>query len=138
LDLVEHEQHVVLAAERARRGKVARRRNDDARLGLNRLDEKRDRVLGQRRAQRVKIAEVDELEARRERAEVLAVLRFGREADDRRRTAVKVVAAHDDLGTVVRHALGAITPLACELERGLDGFGPRVHRQCHVEPRQRA
>ena len=84
------------------------------------------------------VAEVDEREPRRERAEVLAVLRFRREADDRRRAAVKVVAADDDLRAIVRDTLRAVTPLARELDRRLDGLGARVHRQRHVHAGERA
>ena len=84
------------------------------------------------------IAEVDERESRRERAEVLAILRFRREADDRRRAAVEIVAADDDLGAVLRHAFRAVAPLARELDRRLDGFGARVHRQRHLHARERA
>ena len=79
-----------------------------------------------------------ERETRRERAEVLAVLLVGREPDDRRRAPVKIVAADDDLGAVLRNAFHAIAPLARELDGRLDGLGARVHRQRHVDARERA
>ncbi len=91
-----------------------------------------------RRAQFVEVAEVDEPEARGVGPEILAILRLRREADDRRRAAVEVVAAYDDLGAVVWHALHAVRPLARELDRRLDRFGAGVHRQRHLEAREPA
>ena len=58
-------------------------------------------VLGPSAARsRVEVAEVDEPKAGGVRPEVLAVLRLRREPDDRRRAAVEVVAARDDLGAI--------------------------------------
>ncbi len=56
----------------------------------------------------------------------------GGEADDRRRAAVEVVGAHDDLGAVGRDALDVVAPTPRGLDRGLDAFGAGVHRQHHV------
>src|SRR4029079_6438873 len=74
LNLVEHEQHVALAAERARRGEIAVGRQDDSCLGLDGLDEKRGRVGAKRGAQLLDVAEVDEPKTGGGAAEVLAVL----------------------------------------------------------------
>src|SRR6185503_4267076 len=137
-DLVEHEQHVALAAQRACRGKVSRRRHDDAGLCLYWLHEERNGLRRDGGAQRGDVAEVDEREARRERAEVLAILRLRRETDDRRRAAVEVVAADDDLGAVLRDAFDSIAPLARELDRRLDGLGAGIHRQRHLHAGERA
>src|SRR5690606_3637443 len=93
-------------------------------------------VRADRLGQGLRAAEVNELEARRERSEVLAILRLAREADDRRRAPMEVVTAYDDLGLVARHALHAIAPLARELDRRLDRLGAGVHRQRHVHLRR--
>src|SRR5690606_22362436 len=122
LNLVEHQQHAVLGAKRASGGEIAGRRDVDTRLGLNRLDEKRDGARSDRALEGGDVAEVDRHEARRERPEVLTVLRLAREADDRRRTTVEVVAADDDLGLVLRHAFHTIAPFARDLDRRLDGL----------------
>jgi hypothetical protein len=128
LDLVESEQHVVLATQLARGAEIAWRRDDDPGFGLNRLDEKCYRVRRDRTAQLLEIAEVDESETGRERPKVGAILRLGREADDRCRTAVKVVATDDDLGAIRRDTFDSVTPFAREFDRGLHRFCARVHR----------
>src|SRR5690606_15103150 len=132
LNLVEHQQHAVLAAERAGRAEIARRRNDDARLGLDRLDEERDRARSDRALERRGVAVVDRHETRRERTEILAVLRLAREADDRRRAPVEIVAADDDLRLVLRHAFDALAPFARVLDGRLHGFRAGVHGQGHI------
>ncbi len=86
--------------------------------------------------QRVRIAEGNDLEPRRERPEAVAVLFIAREADDGRRAAVEVVGADDDLGLAVGNALDLVSPLARGLDRGLHRFGARVHGQRHVEAGQ--
>ena len=82
-----------------------------------------------RRLERGGIAERHADEARRERAEAVAVLRFAREADDGRRPAGEVAGGDDDLGASFRHALDLVGPLARRLDRRLDGLGAGVHRQ---------
>src|SRR5690606_419172 len=100
-------------------GQIARRRDDDAGLRLYWFDHERDGARPARARERIGIAEIDQLEARRERAEVFAVLRLAREADDGRRAPMEVVSANDDLRLVVRHAFNAIAPLARELDCSL-------------------
>jgi hypothetical protein len=51
---------------------------------------------------------------------------------------VEVVATDDDLRAILSDTLGTVAPLARELDRRLDGLGARVHRQCHIETRERA
>ena len=53
------------------------------------------------------VAERHRDEAGRERAEAVARVGVGGEADDRRRAAVEVVVAHDDLRAVAGDALDA-------------------------------
>ncbi len=110
-----------------------RGRNDDAGLALNRLDQEGAGVGRDGCAQRVGVAEGDDLEAGSERAEAVAVLLVGREADDGDGAAVEVVGADDDLGLAVGNAFDLVAPLARGLDRGLDGLGAGVHGQRHVE-----
>ncbi len=77
-------------------------------------------------------------EAGRERAEAVAVLRLGGEADDGDRAAVEVAVADDDLGPPVGNALDLVAPLARGLERGLHRLGAAVHRQRAVQAGQLA
>ena len=63
-----------------------------------------------RRLERVGVAERDDAEARRERAEAAARVRIGREGDDAEGAAVEVVGADDDLGLALRHALAPRSP----------------------------
>ena len=76
-------------------------------------------------AQRLDVAERDDLEARGEGAEAVAVLLLGGEADDGDGAAVEVVGADDDLGLAVRDALDLVAPLA----RGLDAPFRRPRRR---------
>ena len=86
-----------------------------------------------RRLERGEVAEGDALEAGRERAEAGAGDRVVGERDDRRRAAVEVAAADDDLRLAGRDALDLVAPLARRLDRGLDGLGAGVHRQHPIE-----
>src|SRR5579875_1989364 len=67
-----------------------------------------------------------------------------RKPDDRRRPAVEVPVADDDLGLIRGDALATVSPAARELDRGLDRFGSRIHRDRHLllgeraEPLQKA
>src|SRR5207249_8824456 len=68
--------------------------------------------------------------------EAVAVLRVGREADDRNRAAMEVVLAGDDLGLSLMDALDAITPLARRLEPGLNRFYTGIDGERTVEFRE--
>ena len=111
LNLVEHEQHVALAAKRARRGRDSpcggTMMPASAWIGSTR-NATVFGVIAARSAPRS--PKSIEREARRERAEILAVLLLGREPDDRRRAPVKIVAADDDLGAVLRDAFRRDSP----------------------------
>ena len=89
-----------------------------------------------RARERIGVAVGNLSEARRERSETVAILRLGRKADDRDRSAVEVAGADDDLGAIGRDALDLVAPLARGLERGLDGFGAAVRGQRAVESRE--
>src|SRR6185437_11725104 len=117
LDLVEHEQNVVLFAGGGDFAQVAVGRDEDAGLALDGLDEEGAGLRRDGAAQRVGVTEGDDLEARGERPETLAVLLFGGEADDGDGAAVEVVGDDDDLGFAFGDAFGFITPLAGELDR---------------------
>ena len=133
LDLVGDEQDAVLLADGGGVFEEAVGRHEDAGLALDGLDEEGGGVGRDGGAQGGGIAEGDDLEAGREGAEAVAVLRVGGEADDGDGAAVEVVGADDDLGLIFRHALDLVGPLAGELEGGLDGLGAGVHGQGHVE-----
>ena len=62
LHLVGDEEDVVCVTDRPDRGKVAGRRDDHAGLTLDRLDEERDRMLVDRRLERVRVPERDRAE----------------------------------------------------------------------------
>ena len=82
LHLVEDQDRAGVVAQPAQPGEVARRRDDDAALGLDRLDDDRARGARLEHARRgFEIAVRDELDRADERAEALAVLRL---AGDRR------------------------------------------------------
>ena len=116
-------------AERAGAGDIAGRRDDHAGLALDRLDQERDRVVVERRLERLEVPVRDGLEAGGVGAEVGPRRRVVGERDDRGRAAVEIAATDDDLRAAGRHPLDLVTPLARRLDRGLDGLGARVHRQ---------
>ena len=132
LDLVGDQQHVALRAEFARPAQVAVRRDDDAGLALDRLDEEGHGVVVERGLERLRVAVWHHLEPRGERPEVPARGLVGREADDRDRSAVEVPVGDDDLRAIRGHALDLVPPLASGLDRGLDGLRAGVHQQRHV------
>ena len=121
----------------AHAGQVAGRRDADARLALDRLEQHGDGVVGDRGAQGVEVAVRDGDEAGRERAVVVAGLRVVGEADDRRGAAVEVAAGHDDLRPAGGHALDPVAPLAGDLDARLHGLGAGVHGQDHLLAHQR-
>src|SRR5579862_334189 len=104
LDLIEDQHHVVRCAELAYLFKIAGRREDDASFSLDRLDKEADRVQRYRLLQRLGVAEGYDLEARRERSEMLTCGRVSAEADDTQGASVEVASADDDLGLSIRHA----------------------------------
>ena len=123
----------MLRGDAAHGREVIGRRDDDARLALDGLEQDGDRVVGDGRLEGGRIPVGHGHETGRERREAVARLRVVREAHDRRRAAVEVAAHNDDLGRAVGHALHAVAPRASELDRRLDGFGARVHRQHAVD-----
>ena len=127
---------LVLATDRGCLLQKAFGRNDDPGLALNRFHQKGAGVGRNRLAQRVGIAERNDLESGRERPEAIAVLLVGGEADDGHRAAVEVVGADDDFGLAIGYALDLVAPLARRLDGGFDGFGAGVHGQRHVEAGQ--
>jgi len=129
LDLVADEQRVALAGQIAQRRQVALARDDHAPLTLDRLDQDGDRLLVDRRGDRVGVAVGQDAKAARERSEALAILIVRGEADDGRGAAVEVLVEDQDLALGVGHALDRLPPLARQLDRGLDRLGAAVHRQ---------
>src|SRR5690349_509615 len=136
LNFVADEQNVVRPADLFGLLQVAGRRNEYASLSLNRLDQEGTGIRRDHLTQSLDIAERNNLEARREWSEAIPVLLVGREADDRRRTPMKVVGADDDLRLPLRNTLYLVAPLARGLYRRLHRLGARVHRQRHVIPGQ--
>ena len=134
LHLVEDQQHVVLVAELAQPGQIAVGRHDDAGLALDRLDQHGRGVGRDRALDRGEVAERHRLEARRERAEAVAIVGLGRERRHRGGAAVEVAVSDDDLGLVLGDALDAIAPAARRLDGGLDRLGAGVHRHHGIEP----
>ena len=47
---------------------------------------------------------------------------------------MKIIISNNDFCAIVRNILEAVTPPSRRLDGGFDSFGPRVHRQRHVEP----
>ncbi len=136
LDLVRHEQHVPLPRQLPHRRQISGRRNEHPRLPLDRFQQHGDRVLRQRLAHRREIPVRHDLEARRVRTEVRPRLRVGGEADDRRRTAVEVVARDHDLRHLRRHSLDPVPPLPRGLHGRLHRLRARVHREHHLHAAQ--
>jgi GNAT superfamily N-acetyltransferase len=86
--------------------------------------------------QRIDVPEWHAHEARRERAEAVAVERLAGEAGDGGGAAVKIVLADDDLGLVARDALRGVGPAAHGFDGALDGLGAGVHGQHHLHAAQ--
>src|SRR5438876_12315344 len=119
LDLVDKQQHAMLAADPRDFSEIAFGRHDDSALALDRLDQERSGVRRDRCLERRALSERNRLESWRERPEAVAVLRVRRKPNDGDRAAVEVVLANDDLGAPVGNALDAIAPFARRLERRL-------------------
>ena len=122
----------LVGAQLADAAQVALRRDDDAALALDRLDEHRDGVGRDGGLERREVAVGHLHEAGRERTEAAAGVGVVGEADDGGRPAVEVARRDDDLGLVGGDALDVVAPLAGDLDRGLDGLGAGVHRQHQV------
>eukprot|EP01133_Synstelium_polycarpum_P029385 gene29385-biopygen24497 len=129
LDFIEDQRDVVLRAERAHLGEIAFRRDFYAGLALDGLDKERHGIGRQCRCKGIDIAEGNDLEARRKRAEILAGGRVRAEPDDPHGAAVEIIGTDDDFGGILRHTLDLVAPFAHGLDGGLDGFGTAVHRQ---------
>jgi len=138
MHLVEDQQHAVAVAPFAQRAQPAVWRNDHAGLALDRLHQHRADVVAGNRFERREIAEVEQPEPVVERAEVGARRRVGREAHDRRRAAVEVVACGKNRCVPGRDAFDPVAPASRRLDRGLDRLGAGVHRQCALEARNAA
>src|ERR1019366_5193476 len=136
LDPVCKQQYLVLPADFLGLLQKSRWSNNNPRLALNRLDQKRACIRSYGIAKSIRIAEGDDLESRRERPETVAILLVGREADHGRGAPVKVIGAHDDLSLAVSNALDLVAPLARSFDRSFYRFGSRVHGQRHVEAGQ--
>src|SRR5208337_1669397 len=133
LDLVGNQEHAILLADGRCFFQESGGRNHNAGFSLNGLDQERTGVWSNRAAQRSRVAVGNNLEPRRERAEAVAVLLVGREADNGYRASVEIVGARNDLGLIVRNALDLVPPLAGGLDRGLHSFRSGVHGQRHIE-----
>jgi hypothetical protein len=128
LDFIADQQYVAFAADACARGEISGRRHYDATLALNRLDKERRSLRSYRTRKCVGIAERNLSESIWKRPEPVAVLRLGRETDDRDRAPVEIVPANDDFGAVGRDALDLVAPFAGGLQRGLDGLGAAACR----------
>src|SRR5690625_2851123 len=132
LDLVGHEQHVLLGADLAYPTEVTLGSSDDSRFPLDGFEQDGDRVGVDRRVQRRCVAERDNVEPGREWPEAGTCGVVVREAHDADGAAMEVVACNDDSRLVCRYALDLVTPLARDLEPSLDGLRAGVHGQHHV------
>ena len=134
LNLVGDQQRVVFAAKIGDPGEVALGRNDDPALTLDRFDQHADHVGVHRLADRLEITVRQHRETRRERPVTVLVLRLVGEADNRRGAAVEVAGKDEDLGLAVRNTLDLVAPLPRRLDRRLNGFRARIHRQHPLVP----
>lgn len=133
LDLVGHEEDVVLFADGGCFGEEAVEWNEDAGFALDGFDEEGCGVGRDGCAESGGIAEGDDLEAGQEGTEAFAVLVVGGEADDGDGAAVEVIGADDNLCLIGWDAFDLVAPLAGNLEGGLDGLGAGVHEERHLE-----
>src|SRR5262249_58941135 len=118
--LVEDQQRAMRVADAAQAAEPARRRNDDAGLALDRLDQHRSRARRDRALDRAEVAERNRAEAGGERSEAVAIIGLGRSRDRGRGAAVEIAVCDDDFGAIAGNALDAIAPAARGLDRGLD------------------
>ena len=132
LDLVHHEQDVVLRADAAQGAEVVRRRLDHACLAEDRLHQHAGHLpLADRRfhSSGVVVRHVDEPLGERHERFVLGRLARGVQGGERP-TVEGVPGAHHDVAAGPR-------PLAGELQGALVGLGPRVGEE-HLAARRRA
>ena len=132
LNFVGDQQHAVFAAYLGGLFQEACGRNDDSGFALDWLDQEGAGVGRDGVAQGLGIAEWNHFEARRERAETVAILLVGREADDGDGAPVEIIGADDDLCLALGDAFDLVAPLARRLHGSLDRLGARVHGQRHV------
>jgi hypothetical protein len=137
LDFVGDHQHVTLGADRAHRGQIFLRRDDDSGLTLDRFEQHCDGVLVDGSRHGVGITERHRTKAGRERAETVAGGLIRREPDDADGPTVEVVVGDYDVRLPGRHAFDVGAPLAGHLDAALDCLGAAVHRQHHVFAAQR-
>ncbi len=130
LDLVEGEDQVVLVAQRAQALHEFLRRDANAALALNRLDQEACGIRPDRRLGRFQIVELHVLEARQQRQEALVHLLLAGRADRRQGPAVEGLVEGDDLEPV------GVAPIlvigARRLDRAFDRLGPRVGEEHRV------
>jgi hypothetical protein len=96
LDLVEDQQEALVVAERAQSRRKLRWDRADAALALDRLDQDRRRLVGDRRLQRVHVVERNLIEAFDLGAEALEIFRLAAGGDGRQRPAVERALEGDD------------------------------------------
>src|SRR5262249_29975550 len=116
-------------AYRRRTCQIAFRRDDHARLALDRLYQEGHRVRRDGRFERIRIAIRDRFEAGRKWPKLLAILRLTAEADNGGRPPMKIAVADDDLRMAIGHALDLIAPFAYQFDRRLDRLRPAIHGQ---------
>ncbi|MNQ95435.1 hypothetical protein D3C85_1109920 [compost metagenome] len=139
LNFVEDQQRIGFITQLAQLAQETRRRYTNARLALNRLDQHGTGSFGNGIAKTGDVAKARLFEAITKRTEVGLVRRLGREADDGRCTAMEVVVGDHDFCAIGFDAFDPVTPASRCFDRGFDGLGTAVHRQCAGEsghPRQ--
>ena len=129
LHFVQDQQHVLPRAPVAQLGKKTGRRQHNAGLALNRLDQHGAAVGRGGGAHAGHVAKIKKLEARGKRAKTGAVIGLAGGADDGGGAAMKIAARHQNIGLPVRHTLDTVAPAARRLDRGFHRFGTGVHRQ---------
>ncbi|MGC0369449.1 hypothetical protein RKD05_001701 [Microbacterium sp. SLBN-111] len=132
LDLVGDEQHVVLGADLPHPAEEPLRRDDDAGLALDRLEEHRGGVLVDRGGDGIRVSVGHMDEAGRVRTEVVVRGGVVAETDDRRGAAVEVTVRDDDGRGIRGDALRPVAPRAGDLDAGLDRLRAGVHRQHEI------
>ena len=113
LDLIQHEQQVVLVADRSQRGQVALVGDVDAAFALQRLDEDGSRLGTNGGAHRLDVVERHVAEAV-ERSERLSISRIAGGIDGGQGATVEGLIHDDDVGRAVAPRLA---PLAADLDR---------------------
>ncbi len=138
LDLIQHQEAVVLVGDLAQALEEALGWDDDAALALDGLHEDGAGVLGHGLLHGLQVAVGHDDEAGGEGAEAAGAVGIGAEAHDGGGAAVEVAVGHDDLGLAVLDALLVVAPLAHGLQCSFHRLGPAVHHQGLLEARQLA